>query len=249
MTVESPVIVGGLGHSGTRIFAQILECNGVFVGWPRLTRKRGSYDLLLKRKLNKWVEPYLYGKLTKQELDAMREEFRVRLRILFPLRSRRWGFKNPRTLLILPEMHKIFPDMKFIHVVRDGRDISLGNEFVSGNTYVNAFLSDDEQALTESEKMILFWGRANRKGKTYCDKHMPGQSLMVRFEELCEHPERVVPEIVDFLGLSRDRLEASISLVKRPASIGRWRNYQGRIRGRVQKLGNEFLKEFGYALV
>lgn len=246
--MESPVIVGGLGHSGTRIFAQLLEHNGVFVGWPRLTRKRGSYDLFLKSKLNKWVEPYIYGTLTDQELETMRGEFKSRLNILFPLRSKRWGFKNPRTLLILPEMHEIFPDMKFIHVVRDGRDISLGNEFVSGNTYVNAFLSKDEKSLSESEKMILFWGRANRKGKAYCDEHMSGQSMMVRFEELCEHPDRVIQEIAEFLDLSKSMLNSSVGMVKKPGSIGRWRNYQGDIKKRVQELGNEYLEEFGYAL-
>ncbi|MDQ2935964.1 MAG: sulfotransferase [Acidobacteriota bacterium] len=38
--------------------------------------------------------------------------------------ARPWGWKEPRTIFLLAFFHKYFPNMKFLHVVRDGRDMA-----------------------------------------------------------------------------------------------------------------------------
>ena len=38
----------------------------------------------------------------------------------------RWGDKTPQYVLNLDLVHRIFPDVKVIHVVRDGRDVAWG---------------------------------------------------------------------------------------------------------------------------
>ena len=243
----SPVVIGGSGHSGTRVFCEILAQSGVFTGIRHLTKRAGSEDLNMIDLLNRWVLPYLSGELAPAELKSMRREFARRLRLFFPLRHAPWGFKNPRTMLILPFLHEMFPDMKFVHVVRDGRDISLGNEFASRNRYRAAFLTDEEMSLSAEEAMILFWGRSNERAMEYGRQHMPGQYLQMRWEDLCADPARKTAELLEFA--SRPVADASriAKIVRKPKSIGRWRTFPDRVWRNVQSRGAPWLSMFGYA--
>jgi len=245
--MTSPVIVGGNGHSGTRIFAQLLEHNGIFMGIPRITRSPTSHDLYVFDLLNRWVEPYLYKRLDSGELETMRRQFRLRLRLLFPLRLHAWGWKNPRSMLMLPVYHQLFPDLKFIHVIRDGRDITVGNEFAVENPYANAFLSKTEQALSPHERMMLFWGRSNEAAMDYCREYLPDNHLFVRWEDLCKGPEPVTRQILGFVNKDLGRLESTAAMVKLPGSIGRWKKAEANLRHSVNQAGSGYLARFGYS--
>src|SRR5262245_36711314 len=218
----SPIIVGGNGHSGTRVFAEILTRGGVFTGIHRITKRRDSEDLRIIGLLTKWVRPYVYGTLDSGEMERMRRSFQRRLRLYFPHRRHPWGFKNPRTMLLLPFLNEMFPGMKFIHVVRDGRDISLGNEFVAANPYVDAYLDAEEMALPAEEKMILFWGRSNELAAQYASAHMAGCYLRMRWEELCRNPGPMTGKILEFAGCQPEDASRIAAVVKTPGSIGRW---------------------------
>jgi hypothetical protein len=37
----------------------------------------------------------------------------------------RWGDKTPSHVLFIPALARLFPDARFVHVIRDGRDVSL----------------------------------------------------------------------------------------------------------------------------
>ncbi len=243
----SPIIVGGSGHSGTRVFNEILTLGGVFTGIRHVTKRPGSEDLNIIGLLNRWVYPYVCGELTDAQRLQMRREFMWRLRLYFPVRSLPWGFKNPRTMLILPFLNEIFPDMKFVHVIRDGRDISLGNEFAARNRYRTAFLQDEEKNLSAEEAMILFWGRSNQRSMDYGRQHMPGRYLQMRWEELCADPVRKAAELLEFASCPTADARTIARVVKKPSSIGRWKSFPERIRRQVQARGARWLSMFGYA--
>src|SRR5208283_3337534 len=42
-----------------------------------------------------------------------------------PPQAAGWGWKNPRSIFILPLIQSLYPDFHFVHVVRDGRDMAL----------------------------------------------------------------------------------------------------------------------------
>lgn len=244
--MKPPIVIGGNGHSGTRIFAQILEHNGIFVGISHLTRSHNSHDLRVFDLLDRWVEPYVYKRLSEAEIEKMRRQFRRRIRLFFPYRGRPWGWKNPRSMLILPVYHNLFPGLKFIHVIRDGRDITLGNEFATDNPYANAFLSEKERALSSHERMILFWGRSNQVVMDYCRQRMPDAYLFTKFEDLCRYPDQEVRRILDFTGCDFANLRSTKSMVKMPKSIGRWEKAEPALRFLVLQAGSPYLEKFGY---
>lgn len=246
MKSQDPIIIGGNGHSGTRVFCEILTRGGVFTGIKSVTKRRDSEDLKIIDVLNRWVRPYVYGELTARDAERMRSAFKKRLRLYFPVRSRPWGFKNPRTMLLLPFLNELLPHMRFVHVIRDGRDISLGNEFVHGNPYADAYLDDEEIGISPEEKMILFWGRSNAKAMAYATEHMQGRYMQMRWEDLCEQPQINTREILRFANCSLEGSDAIATVVKRPASLGRWRSFPEHLQSKVCSRGQPWLTMFGY---
>lgn len=242
-----PVIIGGNGHSGTRIFAEVLAAAGVSMGVVRITRS-GAHDLNIRNLLNRWVGPYLHRQLSEADLRRMRWAFAVRLRIYFPLRTGAWGFKNPRSMLILPFYAEMFPGMKFIHVVRDGRDVTLGNELAGNEEYISAFTEPAESALSAQERMITFWGRSNAAAQRFGEQYLGERYLRVRFEDLCDHPAEHVAQLLKFAGVPATRLNAIVGMVKKPGSIGRWRSFEPAMVQKVQSTGRPWLSQFGYPL-
>ena len=247
VTDMAPIVIGGNGHSGTRVFNEILTRGGVFTGFRHLTKRPESEDLRIIGLLNRWVRPYVYGELTSAQVVEMKNDFTRRLRLYFPFRKRPWGFKNPRTMLILPLLNEMFPDLKFIHVIRDGRDISLGNPFATGNPYVDAFLFDDERRLPAAAKMILFWGRSNEKVHDFGQTHMRGRYLMMRWEDLCDYPDAKSAELLQFASADAANTKSIARIVRRPNSIGRWKTHPGPVRKLVLDHGGHWLKRFQYA--
>ncbi len=246
-TGTGPIVVGGNGHSGTRIFIDIISHSGAFCGIPGISKRRQSSDLRMIDLLNRWSIPYVYGRLDAQDVSKMKREFATRLRILFPFRRHRWGFKNPRCMLILPVLHEIFPDMKFVHVVRDGRDISLGNQLARNNQHVGAYLEPGEDSLPPSQQMILFWGRSNERAMEFGTRHLGENYRLMRWEDLCSNPAEFASQLVLFAGGPGEAATGASAMVQKPSSIGRWKSYPAEVRDPVDSLGQPWLRMFGYA--
>jgi hypothetical protein len=165
---------------------------------------------------------------------------------LIPRRTGKWGFKNPRSMFLLPFYHEIFPGMSFIHVIRDGRDMCFGNPFVDSPTYWSFVSEEESERLSKEERMILFWGESNRRVKEYGQSHLGNRYLMIRFEDLCIRPERETERIVGLIDAPRESVGELAGLVRKPKSIGRWKSYEAGKVDKVLDLGAEYLEEFGY---
>lgn len=246
MSEVQPVVIGGNGHSGTRIFLEIIAYSGVSCGIKHFTRRAASGDLRMISLLNRWVPPFVYGKLNSKSREAMRRALSRRLRLCFPFQQRPWAFKNPRHMLILPLLHEIFPELKFVHVIRDGRDIALGNEFVEAHRYVDAFLDDHERQLPSEQKMILFWGRSNQAAMDYGKSALGNNYMLMRWEDLCGDAPAATESLIKFAGGSLSRAAGAVKLVAKQASVGRWAKFPPEVRASVVARGQPWLSMFGY---
>lgn len=107
---------------------------------------------------------------------------------LFPKEEIKWiGDKNPVYATYTPLMLRLFPDAKFIHLVRDPRDniISLKNvDFEGPFTALLAYR----------------WQHSARK-LHYIKKKHPTQFYTIRYEDLVREPERYYREMCDFLSI------------------------------------------------
>ena len=98
----------------------------------------------------------------------------------------RWGEKTPHNVYFVPEIAGDFPDARFIHLVRDGRDVAaeqLRSAFGPRNVYAAALLWRQTMAAG-------LGGRADLK---------PTRWLDVRYETLVAEPEAELRRILGFL--------------------------------------------------
>jgi hypothetical protein len=102
--------------------------------------------------------------------------------------ARRWGDKSPFSVLALPALRAVFPDLRVVHMVRDGRDVAA--------SFVESFGNDLSRA-------TMVWLRAIRAARAF-GRAVPPQYLEVRYEDLVRHTEETVRRVATFLALEVD---------------------------------------------
>lgn len=165
-----------------------------------------------------------------------------------------WGDKTPRYVMNLELLNRLFPGVRLIHLVRDGRDVALSY----------ARCSWGPSSVRES---ALYWmtrvGVAHRFMKTHPD--MP--VCEVRYEDLVREPETALRTICEFIGVhyedgmldyhataeshfSRDEKLVNHQLVKQPPRVDRierWRNEMPRADYiQFDEIAGKLLRHYGY---
>jgi hypothetical protein len=99
-----------------------------------------------------------------------------------------WGDKTPAYALHVPLLARIFPDARFIHIIRDGRDVALSYLDLPG--YPRTLW---QAAIRWKERV-----RAARLAGPGLGKERYSE---VRYESLVADPEGVLRDLCQFLGL------------------------------------------------
>jgi hypothetical protein len=164
-----------------------------------------------------------------------------------PLSGAPWGWKLPPTLFILPLLDEQFPEMRFIHVVRDPRDMAFSENRNQAKRWGPLYLSKSERAEPIPVQMALLWKRVNNDAKTYGGS-MGARYLLVRYEDLCLDPRRSGGSLAAWLNLKPgdESLRQLSSLVTVPSSIGRWKKQDARLVERIGSLLQNEVGAYGY---
>lgn len=234
--MSSPVVIGGTGGSGTRIVAQLLQGAGIYVG----SELNGSHDAMPFARFDwEWGLRYL----TAGPTESMRRDFEPA--VTEHLRGRpdgaQWGWKHPHSYLLIPFLSEHFPEMRFIHVIRDGRDIALSTNRQQARHYGGL---TGRPAQPEEVLAAAWWAWANsraaRDGRALGDRY-----LLVRFEDLCASPESEAGRIAEHCGLGEVELDDVLKFEK-PGSLGRWREDDPVSIAEITAACGEALARFGY---
>jgi len=160
----------------------------------------------------------------------------------------RWINKTPAYVHLLPALDQLYPGFRFLHCVRDGRDVACSvvtrpwgpNSHLGGGDWWARKVMDG-----------LRWGMAN-----------PDRYLEVRYEDLLREPTRTVSTVCGFLGVPDDAA-AMVSAYSDgaarldPTRCGGWRQrftpqeqaaFEQRHRAMLQHLGyplGEALRQAG----
>jgi len=97
------------------------------------------------------------------------------------------GDKNPHYCLFLPQLIDLFPDAKFIHVVRDFRDNILSYQNVSFDT-------------SNTSALAYRWKRYNAEILKSSEKYFE-QFILLRYEDLLTKPRISLERVCHFLGI------------------------------------------------
>jgi hypothetical protein len=120
--------------------------------------------------------------------DAIRATYRA---YALSRGKRDWGDKTPRYVERIPFLASLFPDARFIHVVRDGRNVALSYRHVNFGPKNVA-------------RAARLWAFRVSAGVHDGRSLPPGRYLEVLSEDLAEDVEGEVRDICSFLGLEFD---------------------------------------------
>jgi hypothetical protein len=207
--MENPIFVVGCPRSGTTLLRLMLASHshigippeGTFIsdlyaefGGIKTISDKTITDFVGKffaiRKCREWLlhrEP-LTAHLTRRRptcyadlIHAVYEHYLLQRQ---PGR-RRWGDKNPIYVTKIPLLHAIFPQAKFVHIIRDGRDVAISHRHPAFNLH-----SVKQAAQLWRERVTQGHLDGMRLGETHY--------IELRYEDLCLHPKRILKKLCDF---------------------------------------------------
>jgi hypothetical protein len=203
----TPVVVLGVSRSGTTLLKAMLDAHSrlsipsesYFI--PQLWDRHGAHprrdafveDLKRLAKIREWgVDPEQVRRRLP-ERPAFPEAVQAIYRVYAEGRGKpRFGDKTPLYMQHLDVLERAFPDARYVHIVRDGRDAALSLLSMTRRPRFN---------LTRPRGVGDFacaWRREIRAARRF------GRSrpyLELRYEELVAEPEERLREVAAFLGL------------------------------------------------
>ena len=99
-----------------------------------------------------------------------------------------WGDNTPQYLFLIPFLKTLFPNIKIIHLIRDGRDVHLSM----------ANLPWGPNNITMSAH---YWKHVMNTGEQYKQSHQ-GSWMDVRYEDLLQEPATCLSQICRFLDVT-----------------------------------------------
>lgn len=245
MLASGPAVVGATGGSGTRAVARILHRAGLFIG-TELNKSEDAWKL--GGYYDRWINVYLSHlgvQLPVKVERAMLEDLRTLLEehLSGVADGSPWGWKEPRSIFLLPFFHEHLPALRFLHVVRDGRDMALStNQNQLRKHGASAPISTDSPTAVRS---IALWAWINLEAARYGEAQLGERYLRIRYEDLCARPVDIARTILGFLEIDADPALA-LDVVVSPGSLGRWRDCDPALISELEAVGGRALAAFGY---
>lgn len=100
----------------------------------------------------------------------------------------RWGDKTPPYIEIVPQLARIYPQARFIHLVRDGRDVA--RSFQSRGWVASSWLHDNGRE----------WLRAMECHWRLMRSELRERILLIYYEDLLREPEKTLRKVCQFIG-------------------------------------------------
>lgn len=235
--LDNPIFIVGAPRSGTTFLG---ECISVLpeISYhfePVLTKAvtRYIYEDIWSQDFSQWFYRTVYGWLMRLHFDA----------------DLCFAEKTPQISLIIPFLYKTFPNARFIHIIRDGRDVALSlskkpwyrNDMKRSGAkepdgypfgpkarfWVEPDRIHEYETTDDIHRCIWLWRRYVEtifEAVPQIPKH---QYHELRYEDLVRNPDLEAKKLVEFLKINRPESSARVidAIVKQanPKSVGSWK--------------------------
>lgn len=202
-----PIFVLGCGRSGTTVLRLMLNRHpniaipGETWFFPDVDADRGRIDAMPEADWRSCLTQRIVESAVFPELGVTREALATELARIprgdWPSvvscvnrafaraeRKPRWGDKTPGYVRCLPVIKRLFPDASIIHVIRDGRDVTLS--FLEQPFGPNGILEGAD-----------YWRADVERGQRDGPRLFGAAYLEVRYEELVSQPANVLERICE----------------------------------------------------
>jgi hypothetical protein len=207
-TQTGPIFIVGMNGSGTTMLADSLDNSPELYVFPRETRmipwlveNLASFgDLTRRENREKLVQTIcnfnnfrrVAPNLTLSDQEISEPSLFGVIDAVYGHLARaagkaRWVEKSPMNVQFLPQIAQQMPTAKFIHIIRDGRDIAQSN---NRRWRKNPYWS------------IHRWSQVVPQGQADGRRLGPERYLEIRYEEFTSEPEAGLRTICDFVGIA-----------------------------------------------
>ena len=188
----APVVIGGCGGSGTTLLRACLDAHPEIACGPESTvfLRRVSSQVTLAQRLGMpadLIDDLLRGYPSQaQFIEAFGRA------VLQQGGKGVWADKTPENIGRIAFVFRHFPGARFVHVVRDGRDVACSIRHSSWMKLPTALRGAPEGL----RRAACYWASRIRAGLAY---RSDPRYTEVRYEDLVREPERTLRHLLNFL--------------------------------------------------
>lgn len=246
-----PIFIGGEGRSGTTLMRVILDSHPSIACGPETHLFRDpKFEEFFNYSLETWgdrIAKYSYN--PENYLATCCEKMIRRFFEQYAKRKnkKRWADKTPYNIKAINFFKKIFHEMKFIHVIRDGRDVTASLLRMPWGP------ADTKSAIT-GWKDIIESSKVHRGEDYYME---------VFYEDLINNFEVTIRKVMDFVGepyvedltqfyklehdLGGESSSKQVINPITPTYIGKWKNdLSDEDKKIIDEIAGNTLRELGY---
>jgi hypothetical protein len=259
-SLKGSIFIIGAARSGTTFLG---DCIG------RLPEVTYHHEPPATKAAGRYVYEGLWGYRRAREFYRLVYRWLVRVERDGDLR---FAEKTPTNIFLIPFLAKAFPDAKFIHIIRDGRDASSSHmhkpwlraeDAWSGEREPGGYLHgpwpsfwveperrEEFLRTSDARRMAWAWRRYTEAGLRDGRALGPDRYHELRYEDLVREPLDEAERILDFLGIGRKASRDSFSSAAMRAddsSVGTWRStfYPSEM-GESESEAGDLLRQLGY---
>ena len=221
---DSPIIIIGMGSSGTRLVVEILERCGIFMGGV-LSQNEFKEPAIFFAGINAFTDAFRYLDPLpgdwKQTVESKAQEVQRFVDEILPKEyaaagytGGKWGFKDPRNTFVLPLYIRSFPNSRVIHVVRDGRDVALTK------------ISENWPNLKETHRLdrwFRVWENNISVAAAYKRDLSVNQFIEIRYEDVCLHRSSAIDLLSKYLKIQSSVMTAAVKDLAHKKRLFKWR--------------------------
>lgn len=226
---QAPVAIGGVGGSGTRLVAQLLQAAGLHLG-DDLNEASDTlwFTLLFKREGVTRVSEEEFDQLTRiltaalhrgRPLDATDEALVRHLAVTDrPQHPADWlgeraeslllatsqpsvtgtlGWKEPNTHVVIERLWQRLPQLRYVHVVRNGVDMAYSGNQNQLRLWGPQVLGEDGPVTPA--RSLAYWCKVHQRMRRLLVNN-PQRMYWLDYDALCREPPAQADRLFRFLG-------------------------------------------------
>lgn len=236
------IFVGGVGGSGTRVIANILKDNGIYIGtnlndsldnldWPGNNELLKDTHITFDEKCKRLKEPFesfIHKMIQDHSLSNCSNRDTLAIKV-------------PGSFYYMPFLLKIFKNSCYIHLIRNGLDMAFSsnkNQLKNWGKMFNLASNTNNQ---ESQQ-LKYWIRSNQHALNI-HKQFPDSFHLIKFEKICSHTKSEIDRLFEYLGLENNTSQLTLDSIQRPKTFERFRQHN---LNSFDQEDLDSLKDFGY---
>ncbi len=142
-----------------------------------------------------------------------------------PVPIEAWGWKEPNTHIVIDRLQRCLPEMKYIHVVRNGLDMAHSANQNQLHLWGTHFI--DTTCQDSPRYSLKYWHIVHQRVLDLC-RPMGPRFLFLNFDQLCLDTINGIKRLLEFLevNVSESQIRDLSNLVRVPETVGRFKQHR-----------------------